>query len=260
MIFDLVSTVELTASAAVVIATVIVLFGHGVRKRALIGGGLAIWFTCVLWAGAAGVLHNDPGFGTKALGAAVAVPVVVLSLIALGTSKYRRRIFDMPLPLLIAVQAPRVLGISFVLLYGAGRLPAPFAPVAGWGDVAIGMTALPMALWSWHAPAKARRVLVAWNALGLADLLIAAFLGATSAPGPIRLYFEPPGSAIMTTLPWILIPCFLVPSYAFLHIITIFRLQHETGPSEQANSGQIPRSGMGCAVTAINEGRHQFER
>ena len=65
MIFDLVSTVELTASAAVVIATVIVLFGHGVRKRALIGGGLAIWFTCVLWAGAAGVLHNDPGFGTR---------------------------------------------------------------------------------------------------------------------------------------------------------------------------------------------------
>jgi hypothetical protein len=32
----------------------------------------------------------------------------------------------------------RTLGVTFLLLYSAGHLPAPFAPAAGWGDIAIG--------------------------------------------------------------------------------------------------------------------------
>ena len=59
------------------------------------------------------------------------------------------------------------------------------------------------------------------------DLVTAIALGATSSPGPIRLFFEPPGSAIMTTLPWILIPCFLVPALAFFHLVTFYRLAQD---------------------------------
>jgi hypothetical protein len=49
--------------------------------------------------------------------------------------------------------------------------------------------------------------------------------GATSAPGPLQIFHGPPSSGIMATLPWILIPCFLVPSLIFLHLCTFYRLR-----------------------------------
>jgi hypothetical protein len=67
--------------------------------------------------------------------------------------------------------------------------------------------------------------LLLWNVLGVADLVIAVFLGATSLPGPIQIFHEPQNSAIMSTVPWILIPCFLVPAFLFLHLCTLYRLR-----------------------------------
>jgi hypothetical protein len=53
----------------------------------------------------------------------------------------------------------------------------------------------------------------------------AVALGATSAAGPLQLFHGQPGTAIMTSLPWVLIPCFLVPSFLFLHLCTFYRLR-----------------------------------
>ena len=52
----------------------------------------------------------------------------------------------------------------------------------------------------------------------------AVALGALSAPGPLQVFAGPPSSALMTTLPWLLIPGFLVPSLMFLHIVIFHRL------------------------------------
>jgi hypothetical protein len=52
-----------------------------------------------------------------------------------------------PLPAPIAVNSIRILGIFFVALYTQGKLPAPFAPTAGWCDIFVGVTALPVAWW-----------------------------------------------------------------------------------------------------------------
>jgi hypothetical protein len=54
--------------------------------------------------------------------------------------------------LLVGVNTVRLLGLFFILLYAAGRLSPPFALVAGWGDVAIGLAAVPVALWPGAAP------------------------------------------------------------------------------------------------------------
>jgi len=48
-----------------------------------------------------------------------------------------------PLWLFVGVHTVRLLGVTFVVLYAAHRLPAPFAPVAGWGDIFVGVTAAP---------------------------------------------------------------------------------------------------------------------
>ncbi|PYL63918.1 MAG: hypothetical protein DMF25_08940 [Verrucomicrobia bacterium] len=60
--------------------------------------------------------------------------------------------------------------------------------------------------------------------IGIADLLVAVGLGAMSSPGPARLIFAEPSSAIMTTLPWLLIPGFLVPLLITVHIAVFIRL------------------------------------
>ena len=228
MTFDLLSTIVLTACATVVIATFVALFGSSLTQRVTIGAALALWFIRVLWIGAPGTID------TPMLGAAVLIPVAVLSLLGFGSLAGRGRLQSASLPGLIALHAIRVLGVLFVLLFAAKRLPAPFAPVAGWGDIIIGATALPIALWVARDPDTARGPLLVWNGLGLADLVTAVTLGALSAPGAIRLFFGDPSSALIASLPWILIPCFLVPSLSFVHLIVFYRTLKARGEEHAA--------------------------
>jgi hypothetical protein len=217
MTFDLLSTVGITAGAAVVVATFVALFGSSLTQRITIGAAMTLWFIGVVWLGAPGAI------GTPLLGAAVLIPVAVLSVVGFGSSIVRGRLQSAPLPALIALHAIRLLGILFVLFYLAKQLPAPFAPVAGWGDITIGATALPIAFWVARQPDTARSAVLVWNVLGLADLVLAVSLGALSAPGPIRMLFGDPSSALMGSLPLILIPCFLVPSLSFVHLVVFYR-------------------------------------
>jgi len=217
MTFDLLSAIALSASATVVVATFIALFGSSLTNRIAIGVAMALWFIAVLGLGTSG------NIGTPLLGALVLIPVVVLSIVGFGSSVRRGRLQSTPLPALIALNVFRILGVLFVLLYVAKRLPAPFAPIAGWGDIAAGAAALPIALWVARQPDTARRAVLVWNSFGLADLVTAITLGALSAPGPGRVFFDNPGSGLMTSVPWILIPCFLVPSLMFVHLVVFYR-------------------------------------
>ena len=135
MTFDLLSTIGITACATVVIATFVALFGSSLTQRISIGAAMTLWFIGVVWLGA------PANIGTPLLGAAVLIPIAVLSVVGFGSSILRGRLQSAPLPALIALHAIRFLGVLFVLFYAAKRLPAPFAPVAGWGDITIGATA-----------------------------------------------------------------------------------------------------------------------
>ncbi len=136
----------------------------------------------------------------------------------------------MPLWLLVGMHAVRVLGISFIILYAAGRLPASFAPVAGWGDIFVGATAIPVAWLVYRATTNVRSIVWTWNVIGFADLIAAVTLGAISSPGPLRLIFAEPSSGIMITLPWLLIPGFLVPLLITIHIAIFVRLINGNRP------------------------------
>jgi hypothetical protein len=218
MTFDLLSSVILTASATVVVATFVALFGSSLTQRILIGTGMGLWFLGVLFAGSSGTIS------TLQLGAGVLIPIALMSVIGFGSANARARLEIAPLPALIAPHTLRILGVLFVLLYAAKRLPAPFAPLAGWGDIFIGVTALPMAFLAARDWDRGRAAILIWNTLGLADLVLAVGLGAASAPGPIRLFFDEPSSAIMGSLPWILIPCFLVPALSFVHLVVFYQV------------------------------------
>ncbi len=143
--FDLLSMAELTASAAIVVFFLSSALSETPRQRAIIAAALAALFAGVLTA-AANQIFSQPGIGTAGLGLGVIMPLVLLAALGLGTGRGRDAIRRTTMASLIGVHAVRVLGILFVLLYATKRLPAPFAPVAGWGDVAIGITAVPLAL------------------------------------------------------------------------------------------------------------------
>jgi hypothetical protein len=102
-----------------------------------------------------------------------------------------------------------------VVLYFYGILPGMFANPAGWGDIAVGLTA-PWVAMKLAEPGH-RKGFIFWNALGLLDLVVAVTTGTTS-----RL-LNPHGLAAgaMTLLPLSIVPTFLVPLFGILHLIVI---------------------------------------
>ena len=221
--FDILSTAELTVSASIVVGFLSLAMARTTAGRAIVLVALGAWFAFVLAIGATGALKPALG-GPAALGLTVLLPIVALVWAYFALPSVRTAMAATPLPALIALNAVRLLGFTFLILYAEGRLPAPFAPSAGWGDVFIGATALPVAWTVWRVGARARPLAFAWNALGVADLVIALTLGPLSAPGPLQIFAGPPDSSPMTTLPWLIIPGFLVPCLMFLHVVIFIRL------------------------------------
>jgi hypothetical protein len=207
-----------------VIAALSIGFGSSAATRIRIAAWLSAWFVIVVILAATHALYYEHGLGAPGLAAAVGLPVVVLCIIVARAKSLREGFRRVPLWLLVGVHVVRLLGISFVILHAVHRLPAPFAPVAGWGDIFIGATALPVAWFAFRGPQNFERMLWIWNILGLVDLIAAVGLGVISSPGPQRLIFAEPSSAIMTTLPWLLIPGFLVPLLFAVHIGIFVRL------------------------------------
>ena len=130
---------------------------------------------------------------------------------------FRSSLLSVPIWALVGLHIARIGGVFFLILTTAGRLSAPFGPSAGWGDIIVGVIAIPLAVLAAIGlvyPAVIR----IWNALGVLDLIVAISLGALSSPGtPFRVFTEGPGTLAMTTLPWIMIPAMLVPFYLLVH-------------------------------------------
>jgi hypothetical protein len=229
MLFDMLSTIEATGSAAIVAAVLSFALSQTADGRFRAALALTAWFLIVVTLGATEALQAEHGSGVPGLGAAVMLPIVALCFAFFVVPTTREAISAIPLPILIAVNMVRLLGFSFLLLYAAHRLPGPFAPVAGWGDIFVGATAGPIAWIAMRNGARAKNWVLVWNLIGFVDLIAAVGLGATSTPGPLRLLMEPPGSGIMTTLPWIIIPCFLVPSFEAIHVAIFYRLSRNAG-------------------------------
>ena len=228
--FDILSTAELTISASIVAGFLSLAMAETARSRATVLVALGAWFVLVLALGATGAL-SPAGLGAPALGLAVVFAIIGAPRLGLFRSALCAKCdaSTMPLPALIAIRAITCSGFTFIVLYAEGRLPAPFAPSAGWGDMFIGATALPLAWAVTRFGARVRPLALLWNALGVADLVIALTLGPLSAPGPLQVFVGPPDSSPMTALPWLIIPGFLVPCLLFLHVVIFARLAKAEG-------------------------------
>ncbi len=224
MNIGLIGSIELTALAAIVIAALSIGFASNAAMGIRIAIWLSSWFVLVVILAATRALYYQHGLGAPGLGVTVALPIAILCATVARVRSLSEGFHRVPLWLLVGVHTVRLLGVSFVVLYAVHRLPAPFAPVAGWGDIFVGAMAAPIAWLVYRQITNARAIVWIWNLIGIADLIVAVGLGVTSSPGPARLIFAEPSSAIMTTLPWLLIPGFLVPLLFAVHIGIFIRL------------------------------------
>ncbi|AIF84755.1 hypothetical protein NTE_02713 [Candidatus Nitrososphaera evergladensis SR1] len=119
--------------------------------------------------------------------------------------------------ILIALQTWRVAGIVFLWGVTQGILHPAFGIPAGVGDILVGVTAIPFALFLLKGYSWSKYALVVWNVLGIADLVMAVSLGLLTSPDF--------GASTMTTFPWVLIPAVAVPAALALHVITLYRLR-----------------------------------
>jgi len=203
----------------------------GLAAAALVG-----WLAIVLALGSAHAFQaRSQGIPWIALG--VGAPIVV-GFVAFFLSPQVRRIVDsLPQAWLLSVQFPRLMGATFLVLLAEHRLPAVFARPAGWGDVLIGVAALPVAAAYLTGRSGSRTLAVAFNLLGIADLVVAIGTGFLASPSPLRLFFSQPSTSLMTVLPLVLIPTFLVPFWILVHAASLRALLVAGRVPEQSAAG-----------------------
>lgn len=182
---------------------------------ALILGG---WFAAALAVGAAGALEQSPVPPPAIAGVLTVSTLAILAL----SERLRRAVLDRgPVPL-VALHLVRFVGIWFLVLYGRGELPRDFAQQAGWGDIVVAVGAV--LVLAFVLPARTRgqrRALLAWNVVGLADILFvigSAMRLPAAMRGEILPFFH---------LPLSLLPTFFVPLIIVSHLLLFLWIREE---------------------------------
>ncbi len=107
----------------------------------LITGIIIIWLIFALSASALHAFKNDANRVGVEVAIAAVTPIVVFSLWFAVSEKFRQFALSSNPRTLTSLQSWRFIGFTFVLLEARGVLPAIFAWPAGYGDMAIGVTA-----------------------------------------------------------------------------------------------------------------------
>src|SRR5439155_14306138 len=87
---DLLGSIELTASAAIVIAALSIAFGSNTATRIRSDAWLSAWFVLVVILAATRALYYEHGLGTPGLGLAVALPIASCAQRWRACSRYAR--------------------------------------------------------------------------------------------------------------------------------------------------------------------------
>jgi len=184
------------------------------------------WFFLALALSTAGFYHVESGEMPRIQYGLI--PPILIGAWLIWRSEAMARIIDaIPQPWLIGIQLYRALGVIFLILYAGDELPGLFALPAGTGDMIIGLSAPVVALAYAKAPLKTAGLVLAWNVLGILDLTIAVSTGFITAPSRLFPVEFQPNSDLMTILPLVLVPVYLVPLSIVLHIASLVKLHRD---------------------------------
>ncbi|HEY1580258.1 MAG TPA: hypothetical protein VGF82_24600 [Terracidiphilus sp.] len=199
--------------------------------RYLIPTLILTWFIAVVAISAVGGFSNAYNRLGLSVAFAALAPLIVFFVWFSVSKGFREYTLSLSPVLLTAAHSFRLVGFTFVLLEARRSLPAIFALPAGYGDMFIGATAVLVA-WKLAEPRR-RGAFIAWQLLGVIDLVLAVTLG-TTAP-----LVQPHGIPVtlMTVLPLSLIPTFFVPLFLILHSICIAQARKWQAESVRKDQG-----------------------
>ena len=188
---------------------------------------LLLWFLAVATVGHAGLLVGSP---FSVIGGFVTGTTVLLCVLGLTIPALRAWLSGLPLRLLVMMHVLRIIGVAFLVSNAApGGLPDAFAQRAGYGDIFAAITALVLAVGFLPAVSRfRRRLLLAWNVLGMVDLVVAV---------GTNFLIQLSGSASMgplVTAPLVYVPFYFVTLLLFVHLVIFYRLATGTLASEGA--------------------------
>jgi len=145
-----------------------------------------------------------------------------LRLPLLLRSKFIGVVLDrMPNWWLIAIQAYRVLGVTFLIGWARATV---FALPAGIGDVSVGLVAIPIAYLLATGWRSAPKFAIAWNLLGLLDFTIAIGIGILTT---LQIIVPDRPNVALGVFPAVMIPAFAVPSWTLLHALSLRQLRRK---------------------------------
>jgi hypothetical protein len=183
--------------------------------RHIVTALILTWFVAAFAISTLGGFSNAYNRLGVAIAAAALTPLIVFFVWFAASKGFREYTSSLSPALLTASQSFRLVGFTFVLLEARRSLPAIFALPAGYGDMFIGATAMLVA-WKLAEPRR-RGAFIAWQLLGILDLVTAVTLGVASP------FLDPHGIPVtpVTVLPLSLIPTFFVPLFLIFHVICI---------------------------------------
>jgi hypothetical protein len=233
---DLIGTTVLTAAIAVNLNAAITTMPLSPVQKLTTVSIAGLWIGLAIALATTGI-YAATATPVPVVGIMVGLPVIVIGAAALLSIGVRETLLALPVPLLIGLNALRVFpGAFMVLLASQGQLSGPFPQSAGWGDIIVGLTAVPLISAVARDFAGNRSTVLAWNILGTLDLVAAVALGVISAPGsPLQILGGSVGSTAMWSLPWSNIPTLLVPFYLITHGIIFARLARANGEATLKN-------------------------
>lgn len=222
---ELIGTIVLTAVIAVSLNAAIAAMPLSPPQKLTTVTVVGLWAGLAIALGATGI-YASTATSVPVVGVMLALPLIAIAAAALLSARVRATLLALPAPLLIGLNAVRILpGVFILLLASQGKLSGPFPQSAGWGDIIVGVTALPLMLVAARNLAGSRHALLAWNIVGTFDLVEAVVLAVLSAPGsPQQIFGGQVGSTAMWSLPWSTIPTLLVPFYFITHGIIFAQL------------------------------------
>lgn len=204
-----------------------------VSARKVFAGILAFGTAHVAAAAIPGILGfygRDPIGGTVYIAVVIAAVLIATTIVATSSRAFRTAWLHIPHAWLIGAHALRVIpGIVFLATHEMGLVPAANAIPAGYGDIAAGLLAVPVALALAAGRPGAHHFAVAWNIFGLADLFWAVGSGMVLIPRRALEIMETQGAAPHLDHLYVL-PAAPVVLWVAMHVLLIWSLSTRRYP------------------------------
>lgn len=186
---------------------------------------VAVWAAAIAALAYRGAFIAAEGKPQLAIVVAILSPPLLLFVLMRLSAAFRANVLAIDPIWVCAIQGWRVVGASFLTVYGFGHLNGTFAYQAGWGDVLVGV----LAAFAVVHLARDRQFLTAraywlFHALGVADLILAPVAGTLIRRGVLG----PDAAqqvAPLAQMPLVFIVAFIVPFFLGMHIIAFAQIR-----------------------------------